>query len=143
MPISANQIFHVVTKEKVSPICASCSHFWEARQKGAPTCGQECSGPINGNDFPMYKGPMTTFETHCFACFRKADFAVRNPGKKIIGVCKEHLGHLDRLVSNAPHLEVVGPKGLVTPVEGRYTPKNLGEVMAETEEEWASQRGDS
>jgi len=144
MPLDPLMLQQVIVQERVSPVCATCVHFWTARDQKAPNCGQDCGGPIAGNDFPMYSGPMTQFDRFCFACPSPADYAVKSPGtKRPIGLCKVHLGHLDRLVAegeDAPFtLTLLSAKGIVYPTAGRFTPKNLGETMYDQEVEWYDQ----
>lgn len=122
-----------------SPVCASCKHFWVAKDAGLESCGQDCGGPIAGKDFPKYDGPMTSLDKFCFACISEADYVVRSVGaSRLVGICRRHLPLLDRLRTTAADVtvEVMSPKGIVAPVGGRYTPKSLGEVIADTEAGW-------
>ncbi len=129
-----------------SPVCATCKHFWVARDLNEVDCGKkDCGGPIAGKDFPEYDGPITQLDKFCFACTRESEYAVRSAqAKRLVGVCCEHLKLLDRLVpkevrGQSSHLEVISPRGIVVPLNGRYSPKSLQEVVLETEQAWSEQ----
>ena len=70
-------------KAGLSPVCATCSHYWNGRDNGAPGCGRVgCGGPVTGGSFPKYKGPMDDFRlaATCFMSGRDASFGVRAKG---------------------------------------------------------------
>lgn len=139
MPLDSSKV-RLAIIQGMSPVCATCEHYGAAQDRGLDSCGKTCGGPIVGMDFPLYKGPMTRLDNFCFACVSRSDFVIKVPlGTKHIGVCNKHLTLLDRMtVKDFPkmELEVRSPQGLIAPVGGRYTPKSLGELFAETEENW-------
>ena len=69
----------------LSPICATCEHFWTAKDKEAPDCGHgaTCGGPIKGRMFPDYKGQLPR-EHMARICFMSGDKATH--GVKVVGV---------------------------------------------------------
>lgn len=102
MPIDVLRISEA-TQAGVSPICASCVHYWEgydlAKRKGQPAmhpaqCASQlpCHGPFSGGSFPQYRGhlPEIAFATFCFIC-GEASAAVVRDGRRDIGVCEDHL----------------------------------------------------
>lgn len=104
----------------LSPVCATCSMYWEARDKGVPDnqClkaaqGVRCGSPLIGDSFSGYEGPMGgDLERWCFICAEKADFGIRAIGKqRFVGICRDHLGKLRDIrpvgtVNGFPKLEV-------------------------------------
>lgn len=124
-------------REKVSAVCAQCVLFWRARAKGLSSCGQDCGGPISGRDFPQYQGSITVFDSFCFVCRDDSVCCVKIPeSSRQFGVCKRHLRFLDALRPVDDTLlispcEVRSAKGLILPVQGRYSPKALVEVLAD------------
>lgn len=87
--------------------CATCQKLWRARERGMEACeaalgGLDCGGPISGQSFPLYEGPLTpqALATHCFFCGDQAAEAVTTPEQptRFVGVCKRHIPTLDRLV---------------------------------------------
>lgn len=127
----------------VSPVCATCTWWHKTIDFGLSNCADlhkgECGGPIGGNDFPLYDGPMSQLDKHCFACIKSADFVIKPVAKtRFIGVCLAHLGMVDRFVKQAANgkaiVEVRSPKGLVLPSgDGWYTEKTLVDHLAEDE----------
>jgi hypothetical protein len=96
-----------------SVVCATCTHYWKARDRGIP--GTSCLGvpgcgsPMAGDVFHDYDGPLpeTHLESHCFICNHPSDYALLVVGKKrMIGVCETHL---DLVVSREP----LGPLELI------------------------------
>jgi hypothetical protein len=127
--------------------CATCARYWQGRERGLPgdecTSASPCGGPIAGSDFPLYIGPITDFSQWCFACGGYPELGIKVPGSpRIFGVCRKHLKLLDLLAPPTPvtGLSVLSPsKGIIVPISGRYTQKTLGEVIHETECEWAEE----
>lgn len=140
MPIDPKRAFAAL-QTGLSPICASCENYWEGLDNNRNGCGLECGGPLANKTFPLYKGPMTTFDRFCFACVTEAVFGIKQPSSsRILGVCRQHLRLLDthQVLGGEGQFDVVSAKtGLVVPIQGRYTPKNLMECMAEDEARWA------
>ena len=77
-------------------VCSMCLCCLDGNGK----CGKEnCGGPIVGRDYPDYRGPLENFVNFCFACGDESEYGIKvKNGKKIVGVCKEHVGYLNQLV---------------------------------------------
>lgn len=138
MPLNVLQVKAAV-KSGVSAVCATCTRWWEGQDRGLSKCtaASSCGGPIAGMDFPLYEGPIAAFERFCFVCASEAPFGIKLPERsRVIGICRSHIGMLDRYVAESPgaHFSLLSSKGIVVPVQGRYTPKTLLEVMVETEQ---------
>lgn len=137
-----------VVGDGLSPVCATCTWYWRARDLQLSRCSDlhngDCGGPIAGLDFPLYDGPMERLDKFCFACAAPASLAIKTPGTgRLVGVCKEHLSLIDRYLAEGtgPSLtEVRSAKGLVLPINGRYTRKSLVEVIAENEAKFEKER---
>ncbi len=79
----------------LSIVCATCERYWGARDRGVPgdTClsDRPCGGPLAGDTFHNYRGPMTQFDQFCFACGNGATRVLRVKGHvRPIGCCDEH-----------------------------------------------------
>jgi len=79
----------------LSIVCATCERYWGARERGVPgdACLSErpCGGPLAGDTFHNYRGPMTQFDRFCFACGSTATRVLRVKGHvRPIGCCEEH-----------------------------------------------------
>lgn len=149
MPMDPVSVAAAVS-EGYSPICATCEHFWNARDRGLSICGMRCGGPLGGLDFPEYKGPMTAerMAQWCFMCAREASYGVRVLGTgRVFGVCQEHLEAVATLRSASkedleawPKIELLGafvsdPSKLVRPG------KSLVEAIYEVEKYYADKEG--
>ena len=80
----------------LSPICATCNKYWKAREQNVPDgrclAVDGCGGPLVGDDFHEYEGPMTDFSRWCFVCGEDAHAVVSVKGKnRLIGVCSKHM----------------------------------------------------
>ena len=78
----------------LSPVCASCRHYWRARDEGLPEpqCASPspCGSPIAGLSFPHYDGPMkNALAMWCFMCGGPADLVliVEGAWERSIGIC--------------------------------------------------------
>jgi hypothetical protein len=97
----------------LSIVCATCERYWGARDRGIPgdTCLSErpCGGPISGDTFSNYRGPMTQFDRFCFACGGSATKALRVKGHvRPIGCCDEHIELVRKLKpENRPAVNLV------------------------------------
>lgn len=93
-PIKVVQAIH----QGLSAICATCDHYWSAVEREAPSCGQDCGGPMSGGVFDKYRGPMTDFSLFCFVCSNKSTHGVRVGGHaRVIGCCAEHIEFVQKL----------------------------------------------
>lgn len=86
----------IAIKSGLSAVCATCSNYWEARDKGIPgdkcLAVNGCGSPIAGDVFHEYRGPMTHFDKFCFVCAADATHAIRVRGNtRLIGCCSEHV----------------------------------------------------
>jgi len=80
----------------VSFVCASCTHYWRAKDRGANSCGQKCAGPLRKQAFPMYEGPLKgNLVNCCFVCGMQPDAAVDTMGNGLVGVCNKHIDVLE------------------------------------------------
>lgn len=130
----------------LSAVCATCSKYWEGRDKGLPepTCTAKgrCGSPLAGDDFREYDGPMVAFERYCFVCAENSRYGVRVRGRpRTIGVCEKHISMLTTLrpVSGpAASMVVQGSDGKqARPEEVVPEPKKtLFQTIAETEKQF-------
>jgi len=141
----------VYVAQGVSPVCAVCLRFWRGREFGLPgtrcTAVDDCGGPIKGDTFHEYEGPMSEgrFSDWCFVCARESKYGILVSGReRIVGVCEEHVEYLRSMQPvhrDTPNVPVVLKDGqrLVTVVQllgpRRQT---LWERIAETEKELAA-----
>jgi len=135
----------------LSSICATCTNYWQARERGVPGDGclakADCAGPAAGGDFPEYRGPITDFSRWCFVCGEDADFGVRAEGRiRTVGVCEKHV----RLLADVcPDRGTLDPKTLIRGGNGTFTAqqligpekKSLMRAIGEVEAYYASKRG--
>ena len=96
-----------------SVVCATCHHYWDAREKGVPGTGctsrSGCGSPMAGDTFYDYDGPLTRehLAEHCFVCNHPGEYALVVVGRSHrVGVCELHL---DLVVSREP----LGPLHLI------------------------------
>ena len=88
-----------IVKSGTSFICATCKNYWWGAEGKLGYCKamhdrKECSGPLGGDVFPLYDGPIDQLWLVCFVCGDESDAAVDVHGKGLVGVCK---GHIDVL----------------------------------------------
>lgn len=144
---SAEQVEHEVRKHKLSIFCASCTRYWDARDRGVPgvQCASvsepRCGSPLAGGEFHDYHGPITDYSRWCFVCGLPATKGIQAVSKtRVFGVCALHLPLVLRLKPegiDAPFLVVRTPD--VVPVEmliRRPKPSALVRAMQATQEEW-------
>lgn len=86
----------LAVQDGMSIVCATCEHYWQAREKGVPgsTClsQENCGGPLSGDVFHSYQGPLTDFSRWCFVCGSDAKFGVQvRAHSRVIGVCADHV----------------------------------------------------
>ncbi len=71
--------------------CALCVFHHEAADRGQPSCGKQCGGPMSGGAFELYKGPITDFSQQCFACGIVPTHLVRAKNiVRVLGSCQKH-----------------------------------------------------
>jgi hypothetical protein len=123
MPLDPNEV-QAAMKSGLSAVCATCTKYWEARERGVPgfkcLATDGCGSPIAGDDFHEYVGPLSAggaMEKFCFVCASPAKIGVRAKGKlRIVGVCEAHLPMLKtHRATNAMKI----PEGLPTIVNGK------------------------
>jgi len=84
-----------VMRDKLSIFCATCSRYWEAKDKGLDFCQppSACAGPLSGLDFPHYRGPITQTDRFCFVCGGISVYGVRAKSgtlTRTFGLCEVH-----------------------------------------------------
>lgn len=87
----------------VSFVCSLCENFWRGIDNHQDGClkviaPKSCSGPMNGQSFPEYKGVLTpeSMAQHCFVCGDRCSngVVISQDYTSIIGVCEKHVGML-------------------------------------------------
>ena len=141
----------IAVQSGVSPVCATCSRYWEGRERGLPDpqCTEAgCGGPFAGLTFPKYAGPITDFTKWCFVCSAMATKAVKVGGKpRLIGMCDTHLPMLGKVAPVGLKVNGNGAVDILDARLGQMTPeqffgppkKSLVDAMVETETEWAEE----
>ena len=82
-------------------VCSLCTNLHKMFDCKLNSCSEvaqvgNCSGPLRGNDFPSYNGPLRDGQADymgkfCFVCgTEKIDGVVKTAGQKVFGICKEH-----------------------------------------------------
>jgi hypothetical protein len=94
LPLDGTKVALAV-ESGLSIICATCDRYWGARDRGVPgdACLSErpCGGPLAGDTFHNYRGPMTQFDEFCFRCGDRATKVLRVKGHvRPIGCCDTH-----------------------------------------------------
>jgi hypothetical protein len=86
-----------------------CQNYWDnplagdkAKRSGSAKCGKEgCGGPMGGQTFPLYDGPLGDGDwTHfCFVCGNpdvENGIQLASPdATRKLGVCREHIQLVD------------------------------------------------
>lgn len=90
------KIAQAVEKYKLPVVCASCTKYWKARDRGLPEpqCASVdgCASPIGGGNFHEYEGPIPDFKIWCFVCGAGCNKFIFVKGKeRTFGICDEHL----------------------------------------------------
>jgi hypothetical protein len=139
----------------LSTVCATCSKYWRARDRNVPEphCLAKflCGGPLSGDWFNQYDGPMTEdrFGQWCYRCGGDSDFGLRvEKGLRIIGVCKTHLEDFYRLrpvseirSNNQVYLIKDGREIPIKDLLNRPRKKTLMEAIFEVEKYYADKEG--
>jgi hypothetical protein len=148
MSLRVEDVQRVVREHKLSVFCASCTRYWEARERGIPghrctsTAEPACCSPLAGGEFGDYQGPITDTARWCFVCGAPEQAGVHAAGKaKVFGVCAAHLRlalQLQPEGKEAPFLLVRTHAELVPAESLRRQPKpsRLAQTMRATQEEW-------
>lgn len=99
MPLDPAKV-GLAVQNGLSTVCATCTSYWEGRDKGLPEpqCAQEqpCASPLRGDSFSFYSGPLPTLEKWCFRCGSESDYSIvlTDATKRRVGVCSSHLDML-------------------------------------------------
>lgn len=136
----------------LSTVCATCSRYWEARDKRLPEpqclAKDGCGSPLRGDDFHEYVGPITDFGRWCFVCGDDAHYGVRVQGRtRPVGMCEGHLKLLTEL-RPVDGVDVAAREvhngSFTIPVERLLGPKrkNLAQAIFEVESYYAKKRGE-
>lgn len=117
-------------------ICATCPRFWEGLAKEATcTATDGCGGPLKGDTFHEYAGPITDHTRWCFVCGKGGKHAVRvGRSLRVLAVCQTHLGMVESWKAEAPQSLV-----LDAPAAPPKKKKGLFQVIEETEAELRKQ----
>jgi len=96
MQLDAVKISQAVEKHKIAIICATCTKYWQARDRGLPEPQclsiSNCASPIGGGNFHEYEGPIPDFKIWCFVCGGFCTKFIFVKGKeRIFGICDTHL----------------------------------------------------
>lgn len=137
----------------VSAVCATCRLYWDGRERGLPdskcTTRHPCGSPFAGMTFPEYVGPMTDFARFCFVCGANATHGVKvREDPRVLGMCSRHLDMLGKVEPVGLKLNGTAAVDILDRFRGRLTreqfqgpvKKTLGQVIAETEAEFAKDR---
>jgi hypothetical protein len=117
MPVNLDKAKLAVATHKLALVCAMCERYWEAKDAGAPGCGQSlCGGPLVGRTFPLYRGMMSggIFAVTCFACGADATHNIsvegaHGPLARTLGACDAHKAMVVRRYSAQPLQEGTTP----------------------------------
>ncbi len=97
MPLDLSAV-RLAIESGTSAVCATCDHYWDAIDRAAPSCGQQCGGPMSGMAFDKYKGPVTDLSRFCFVCMAPPSHAVRAKGNvRVLGCCRQHIDLISKL----------------------------------------------
>jgi hypothetical protein len=142
MPLDPARVVAAM-RQGYGAVCATCEHFWQARDAKQNDCGKPCGGPIGGSDFPHYKGPLPDLLTWCFACAEASDYGIRMDGStRLVGVCKTHLRLLDTLrLKGQPTRYTLLRSGVYVPLEAVQEPSKptLVQAIIQAELDWAEE----
>jgi hypothetical protein len=90
-------------------ICANCTKMHTGIMRGEQHCGyalrgRVCGGPISGEAFQQYEGPLTkqTIAEVCFRCGADATELIEVKGKGFVGACEQHIGMLKTMKPVVP-----------------------------------------
>jgi len=119
MPVDPTKVA-LAMANGLSAVCATCSRYWEARDRGIPgdACGSRvrCGSPMAGDTFSDYDGPLRgALHLWCFVCSQQAHFGIRVNGRsQVIGACEEHIRYVEKyrpVGGPDTRVEVKSPKG--------------------------------
>ena len=85
-----------VMQQGVGFTCAHCVKLWWSVDRGLSECkssheGGECAGPLAGQAFPHYEGPLAgNLDRFCFVCGSEPSCVAVVPQGRV-GVCKVHI----------------------------------------------------
>lgn len=123
----------LAVQQGLNVICATCEHYWDAKDRGAELCGKSCGGPVAGKAFPAYKGPIRDMSAQCFVCGEGTVFLVRHPARRF-GVCSRHermvRSWCDKFLIQFDQVEALP-----------FKKKTLREAIAEVENHYAEKEG--
>lgn len=117
----------------LSVVCATCEHYWFAKDKQAPWCGKDCGGPVRGLAFPWYKGPIANMAAQCFVCGDTTSHLAKHRSR-FLGVC-EH--HRDLVSAWCEERSIPFDRVVREPIKKR----SLGQAIHEVELYYAAKEG--
>ena len=156
MPLPHPAKIGLAVQSGLSIVCATCERYWEGRSRNLPngrcTSSSNCGSPLAGDVFHDYRGPLTDFTRWCFMCGAEADLGVSVPLQtRMIGVCDAHAPVLadfrpvsmdQQAAHKADHLVLKladGQEKRPFQLVKLSKPKTLGDLLAQTEAEWAAE----
>lgn len=122
MPIDPKKSI-LAASQGLSVVCATCEKYWAGIERGLGRClaVDGCGSPIAGDVFHEYRGPMTRFDTFCFACGGEATHAVRvDSSVRVVGICADHIEYVKNLKpenKKAPNVVLISKDGETQPSE--------------------------
>lgn len=89
----------------LSMVCATCKKYTDAQERGLDKClsVDGCGGPMRGDTFHEYEGPITDFLRYCFVCGGPSTKGIRVAGHtRLIGACENHVEYVKHLAPEGP-----------------------------------------
>ena len=76
----------------MSAVCVTCPSMRRAIDRGSRKCGETCAGPLAGQGFPKYSGPLKGgLSAMCFVCGAPSKLGVAGQGwQEPLGACMIH-----------------------------------------------------
>jgi hypothetical protein len=74
-------------------LCRMCNNLAVAFENGGNSCGvADCGGPLIGNCFPKYSGPLhSVMYNYCYSCGNTAEAVMSLDKGGKLGVCRSCL----------------------------------------------------
>lgn len=150
MPIDPVKV-SLAMADGLSAVCSTCSKYWRARDVGVEghqcLSTDSCGGPLAGDDFHEYEGPLTDLKQWCFVCGEKSKFGILVKGKnRLLGACEGHVGIVEKLrptkSSGLAPVEIRGVNGVLPTGKLVQQPvRSLGAAIKEVEDYYAKKEG--
>lgn len=129
MPLNVVKVAQAI-QSGLSTVCATCSKYWEGRERGLPgdtcTAKSPCGSPLAGDDFHEYDGPMAAFDQFCFVCGGDVVALINKRGSlRRFGLCAKH----KQIVPNLKPVNMVRPFEQALVVNGDGQVKLLDKLL--------------